>query len=186
MENWNKFFPKLIKMFYRRRFFCSGYKVPLKNVLLTTAWCVESRVSVPDSVHSWLGRMQDSVDRTCFRHISTRGGGFGWFVPASAGMSRISWTSDPTRCEWGTLAAVENNLVPAATRCIRLVRQHWHDVSGSFEKTTLSTQYILLHAYIYAVTLVEFDKYWIWDKQTRDRNEDYLLTWHTKLKATQF
>ena len=147
MERWNKiFFPNLIEILGEGFIFCSGYKVPLKNVLLTTAWCVESWVPIPDPVHGWLGSMHDSTDRARFCHISTRGDGLGGFVPAPARVARISWTSDPTRGEWGTFAAVEDNLVPAATPCIRLIRDckedhkttFWHHISNTISKECLS------------------------------------------------
>ena len=93
----------------------------ISSVFLTTAWCVESRVPIPDPVHGWLGSMHDSTDRARFCHISTRGDGLGGFVPAPARVARISWTSDPTRGEWGTFAAVEDHLVPGATPCIRII-----------------------------------------------------------------
>ena len=107
------------------------------SMFLTTAWCVESRVAIPDPVHGWLGRMHDSTDRACFCHISTRGDGFGGFVPAAARVSRICWATNPTRGEWGTLAAVEDNLVPAATPCIRLIRDRNENHKTTFWPDTI-------------------------------------------------
>ena len=112
-------------------------KMVIFSMFLTTAWCVESRVAIPDPVHGWLGRMHDSTDRACFCHISTRGDGFGGFVPAAARVPRISWATNPTRGEWGTLAAVEDNLVPAATPCIRLIRDRNEDHKTTFWPDTI-------------------------------------------------
>ena len=102
----------------------AGLKMVIfQHFFLTTAWCVESWVSIPDPVHGWLWSVHHSTNRARFCHISTRGDGLRGFVPPPARMSRISWASDPARGQWGTLAAVENHLVPAATPCIRVIKQ---------------------------------------------------------------
>ena len=96
------------------------------SMFLTAAWCVESWVPIPDPVHGWLGRMQDSTSRPRFCHISTRFNGFRGFVPAPARVSRISRASDPTWGEWRAFAAVEDNLVPKWHICFICDTREWH------------------------------------------------------------
>ena len=96
------------------------------SMFLTAAWCVEGWVPIPDPVHGGLGRMQDSTGRARFCHISTRLDGFRGFVPPTARVSRISRASDPTWGEWGTFAAVEDNLVPKWHICFICDIRDWH------------------------------------------------------------